>query len=499
MVDKCGLAARAWKLELTDTSTKVDMATIHTIVGECPNTNFGTSFSPIDRNKGHHDSGLTNHTNIVVHGDNNIAHNTNPDKLVSDNPYLCGHPGAVTPPKGGCNWDFETTIAAAYPGDVNNALKQFRYVSLPDPVDPCSTTTDCTTTSGTVCGTAWKKGVDLNEQMKIGQCGYLRGYWSANQICGVTDGQFPGNSFVDCTGGNLKLYKCNDNIASCYNQAAATTSCCGCVDWKQDKDINVAGGLDSKGQPFTELCYAKNPTWTSNILPSLTWLKTACPSAYTYPFDDMSSTFACSSDPTFATENTVSYLVIFCPDNGAFSANNPSKVSGNRVVRFHNNCEDAIWAAIAGGAGKNIDSSLSAPKSTCVTDSDCYSGTKCITRGSAKDCFFANPEPQGGKYKLQKGEEIDFHIPILDNQNDVIWSGIMTARKGCGDTPGTKICDIADCRGATATSDFKCNEAIGFSQPATQFEITMQKKHLDYYDVEVINGHSVAIEVQPTV
>ena len=265
MVDKCGLAARAWKLELTDTSTKVDMATIHTIVGECPNTNFGTSFSPIDRNKGHHDSGLTNHTNIVVHGDNNIAHNTNPDKLVSDNPYLCGHPGAVTPPKGGCNWDFETTIAAAYPGDVNNALKQFRYVSLPDPVDPCSTTTDCTTTSGTVCGTAWKKGVDLNEQMKIGQCGYLRGYWSANQICGVTDGQFPGNSFVDCTGGNLKLYKCNDNIASCYNQAAATTSCCGCVDWKQDKDINVIQKACPLLVPLIEESYENEPE-TKSIL-----------------------------------------------------------------------------------------------------------------------------------------------------------------------------------------------------------------------------------------
>ena len=33
--------------------------------------------------------------------------------------------------------------------------------------------------------------------------------------------------------------------------------------------------------------------WTNIAKPGLLWLKKACPSAYTYPFDDMSSTFTC--------------------------------------------------------------------------------------------------------------------------------------------------------------------------------------------------------------
>ena len=45
----------------------------------------------------------------------------------------------------------------------------------------------------------------------------------------------------------------------------------------------------------------------------LKWLKAACPSAYTYPFDDMSSTFTCSN--YVGGVNSVNYQVTFCPNN----------------------------------------------------------------------------------------------------------------------------------------------------------------------------------------
>lgn len=46
----------------------------------------------------------------------------------------------------------------------------------------------------------------------------------------------------------------------------------------------------------------------------LAWLKTACPSCYVYPYDDMSSTFQCA---TAGASNTMSYVVEFCQDKAA--------------------------------------------------------------------------------------------------------------------------------------------------------------------------------------
>ncbi|KAI9340042.1 hypothetical protein DFJ73DRAFT_845858 [Zopfochytrium polystomum] len=45
-------------------------------------------------------------------------------------------------------------------------------------------------------------------------------------------------------------------------------------------------------------------------------MKAMCPSAYTYPYDDMSSTFTCTNAGGGNTaENSVDYDVTFCPGN----------------------------------------------------------------------------------------------------------------------------------------------------------------------------------------
>ena len=46
-----------------------------------------------------------------------------------------------------------------------------------------------------------------------------------------------------------------------------------------------------------------NPNWLSHVLPTITWLKQACPTCYTYPFDDMSSTFTCADSSSNASLN----------------------------------------------------------------------------------------------------------------------------------------------------------------------------------------------------
>jgi len=51
--------------------------------------------------------------------------------------------------------------------------------------------------------------------------------------------------------------------------------------------------------------------WTTYVLPTIAWLKQSCPTCYTYPFDDMSSTFQCSNQATPSGLNSVAYLIQF--------------------------------------------------------------------------------------------------------------------------------------------------------------------------------------------
>ena len=49
----------------------------------------------------------------------------------------------------------------------------------------------------------------------------------------------------------------------------------------------------------------------ADVEPRLFWLKKACPACYTFPFDDMSSTFVCSNID--ARVNTLNYEITICP------------------------------------------------------------------------------------------------------------------------------------------------------------------------------------------
>ncbi|MCX7115141.1 MAG: thaumatin domain-containing protein [Gammaproteobacteria bacterium] len=92
------------------------------------------------------------------------------------------------------------------------------------------------------------------------------------------------------------------------------SSCCGCVDW-WTQSYNGAPVLANSD---TDTCakYGPNnsdPVWDAHIKNTLLWLKAACPSDYVYPFDDKTSTFACSNNGVNS-PNTVGYDIIFCPN-----------------------------------------------------------------------------------------------------------------------------------------------------------------------------------------
>jgi hypothetical protein len=141
-------------------------------------------------------------------------------------------------------------------------------------------------------------------------CGIPRGYWSGDTICGddMTVGapfycSSPVSHGPSGSSTQWTYYGCTDGISSCY-AANAPSTCCGCVDWWKQ-------GLNVPPAPTTTACINVNDEWVSDMLPHLLWLKTACPSCYVFPYDDVSSTFQCGviADDV----NTVNYTITFCP------------------------------------------------------------------------------------------------------------------------------------------------------------------------------------------
>lgn len=171
---------------------------------------------------------------------------------------------------------------------------------------------------------------------------------------------------------------------------------------------------------------------------------------------------------------------------------------GARTINFVNECNFKVWFSMNGGAIGNSPN--------CTTTAQCPNGTACdpTANGGNGLCFWINPTPPAhpgnnpvSPYELEAAGGVNTNsviVPVAANAIDVNtqWSGNITASTLCD---GSTKCGQADCsnKGGSAS----CAVGQGFSQPATQFEITMVKNDRDYYDVEVINGFHLPIQVTP--
>jgi len=138
----------------------------------------------------------------------------------SSDPYTCGNPGSASPTTsvGACSWNFK-------PPSVD-----YNWVTAGG--NACSSNSDC---GGSICGISFNPGhADLLQKT----CGSQLGYWTADQICGITPSY--GAPFY-CSDRlpapqdylmNSNLFACNGPIGSCY-QEGASDSCCGCVNWSE--------------------------------------------------------------------------------------------------------------------------------------------------------------------------------------------------------------------------------------------------------------------------
>jgi hypothetical protein len=229
----------------------------------------------------------------------------------SGNSYSCAAAGSTTASGrlSACSWTFTPTVGGT---DYTTLLRDvtptsFTNSSCPAGGSPnslgyctCSADSNCSA-SGLVCGLATNASSGV-QYTKV--CGTAIGWWTADQLCGSTTGTSSALDPLACsttvtnstgtTSTHTNLFLCSGTqAASCYT-SGANASCCGCAtsassslssSWPTVFSPSF-GGSDNG-------CYNNNTNWNTIAQPWLVFLKSACPTAYTYPYDDATSTFTC--------------------------------------------------------------------------------------------------------------------------------------------------------------------------------------------------------------
>ncbi|MEA1917334.1 MAG: hypothetical protein U9N42_07365 [Campylobacterota bacterium] len=235
---------------------------------------------------------------------------------------------------------FEITVKSFGIVDINASATNLVTATTPFRYQPadynCSTESDCTNLGGT-CGLshgavesydeANASAVTLSNQTT---CGERLGYWTYTQFCSVatkTDSDpttvYKNASLgINCTNGggqNIRDYAlCNGSAStSCYSGGAAD-NCCGCANWNTESspDSSLQNAFNTDVQ--VDACNSYSTIWTQNVLKPVSFIKNMSWSAYSYQFDDKSSTFQCNTkneveDLNKTAYNETNYKVSFCP------------------------------------------------------------------------------------------------------------------------------------------------------------------------------------------
>ena len=150
----------------------------------------------------------------------------------------------------------------------------------------------CTGNCGPLPACTWNIQAACPGELEDEDPGHYVGCRSAGQVCAVD----PGSAALDCAN-EVDLYRCTPGgphgvSGSCYSQGASDT-CCGCPSWSPSGK-----------------CQSSNPAWTGGLPGKYAQVfKDMCPTAYSFPYDDPTSTFTCQG----ASGGNTSYTITFCP------------------------------------------------------------------------------------------------------------------------------------------------------------------------------------------
>ncbi|KAH8917677.1 hypothetical protein BT69DRAFT_1323406 [Atractiella rhizophila] len=278
----------------------------------------------------------------------------------ANNPYQCANMGGVTPSTGlgASSWKFSP------PDD------KYIWVSGGSGAS-CSASSQCP--SGQYCGTVYTNGV-LSRA-----CGTLTGYWSANQGCILQSS----SSIFDCpnqinNGGIVSdiahLQGCDGATSgSCY-QPGADNRCCGCAQWETILGTSLVPAI-------TGDCYNSSPVWTSDVLPTIQWIKAGSPNGYTFPYDDISSTATCVATNS-AGYNTLGYTIELCPQGtdlfGSTSGGGSSGGGGNSGGGTAGTCNGVSYTS-----SQVCDNGHVCPSGQHYCNGSCYDpNSQCCSNGA---------------------------------------------------------------------------------------------------------------------
>lgn len=252
----------------------------------------------------------------------------------STNAYSCGTAGSGTAQNGGygnpaafglpaASWTMAPSPQSFPPGASINgdASSYYRVVIVPSSGSPtaCTQQANCADPVYNTCGYPMSGIVQGGFAFSTRQCGRPVAWATANAIWGANSSPSNlapfgfGNSWPNGLSGAAAgtvsvsdLQLCINQTYSAYiaNGTAASpvqpvVLACGGAMWGATQAGlpignpagNVGLGITTPTQPVI----TANSQWLDYVLPTIQWLKQACPTCYTYPFDDMSSTFTCTN------------------------------------------------------------------------------------------------------------------------------------------------------------------------------------------------------------
>ncbi|CAE7712996.1 Poglut1 [Symbiodinium pilosum] len=341
--------------------------------------------------------------------------------------YNCGSAGASHQPDirlSSCSWNFDPR------GDGQDLGPLLRQVDGSG--KSCTSDSDCI--AGLVCGQVGvrtfnpvTKQYQPTEEIRM-ECGHQIGLWSAYQLCVWSGNRYvspsPFDGLIDCPA-HHNMFACAGHepwITTCYSEGSHEDGCCGCADWADILDIPV---------PQAHGCRGNSTTWEESALPYYEILKRGCPTAYTYAYDDESSTFTCQSANSRQEEseaacatytedlcphpqcawygmdigcqvkaNDAGYIITLCPEapEGSWNLPKPPQISADTPAMDSDAAVETTTQALPTTTTWSCQPGDVVP---CCVDRDCLetcAGNQCCPDGtacpSATDDFALCPAPR---------------------------------------------------------------------------------------------------------
>lgn len=314
------------------------------------NTLAETTFQTSPLNTDYYDISIINGINFQAQFTPTTTSGLNLDPT---NAFICGSAGstsvqtATTYSLKAATWAMRpTTLSFPQYGTIPSTLQaSSNYRIITNPLSsPSSCSDDTSCTGGTVCGWSGFPSITQGTATYAKQCGTHLTWITANSLWGQnstitgttpnTLAQFGFNVSAPSSGwsapptnpsvGNYQL--CTGASIFPSDQAVGDVNpllACGSGNWWSGNQSLITGGTLSGGWVYTSIAGQNNATyaqipaysstnWQNWVLPTLSWLKTACPTCYTFPYDDHSSTFQCSVN---SSTTNLNYGVTFSNTN----------------------------------------------------------------------------------------------------------------------------------------------------------------------------------------